>query len=257
LIDTPAAGRMPLDQLATVTGLTSRALIAHDGTSRRALVHCNVRGRDVQRFVEELREAVRREVPRPQGYVFEYGGEAQAATAARRELLWLSAAVLVGIAVLLYAAFESWRLLVLVLCNLPFAFVGGIAIVFLSGGWLSIGALVGFVTLFGISIRNSIMLISHYQHLVQEEGQPWDQATVLRGAAERLGPILMTALVTALGLLPIALGGATAGREVEQPMALVILGGLVTSTVLNLLVLPTLVARFGRFHRRRADASCS
>jgi predicted RND superfamily exporter protein len=131
-----------------------------------------------------------------------------------------------------------WRNLLLVLANLPFALVGGVVAVFFHERLLSLGALVGFVTLFGITTRNSIMLIAHYEHLVAREGQSWNLETALRGAGERLGPILMTALVTALGLLPLALGGSEAGREIEGPMALVILGGLVSSTVLNLLVLP-------------------
>jgi CzcA family heavy metal efflux pump len=251
LIDTPVAGRVPLAALVDVTSTTGRSMIAHEGTSRRALVQCNVHGRDVSGFVDDVREAIADEVALPKDYVLEFGGEAQAAAAARRELLVLSALVLTGIAVLLYAALRCWRLLVLTLLNLLFALTGGVLVVLLSGAWLSIGALVGFVTLFGISLRNSIMLISHYQHLVEQEGQPWDRATAALGARERLGPILMTASVTALGLLPIALGGASAGREIEQPMALVILGGLVTSTALNLLALPSLVARFARLPRAR------
>jgi len=126
--------------------------------------------------------------------------------------------------------------------------------VFLHERLLSLGAMVGFVTLFGITTRNSIMLIAHYEHLVGEQGRPWDIDTALRGARERLGPILMTALVTGLGLLPLALGGAEAGREIEGPMALVILGGLVSSTALNLLVLPSLALRFGRFGRPEGEA---
>ncbi len=246
LIDTPA-GRIPLENLVSVERASGRSMIAHEGANRRALVQCNVRGRDVSGFLAEARRAIQQQVQRSKDYVFEFGGEAQAAEAARNELLALSAGVLVGITVLLYAAFNSWRLLALVLANLPFALVGGIAAVWLGGGVMSIGSLVGFVTLFGISTRNSIMLVSHYQHLVEVEGHPWDRGLVIRGALERLGPILMTALVTALGLLPIALGGASAGQEMEQPMAMVILGGLFTSTALNLLVLPTLVGRFGRF----------
>ena len=139
----------------------------------------------------------------------------------------------------------------LVLANLPFALVGGVLAVFASGGLTSIGSLVGFVTLFGISTRNSIMLISHYEHLVEHEGARWDLETVARGASERLLPILMTALVTALGVLPLALGSGEAGREIEGPMAIVILGGLVTSTALNLLVLPTLALRYGKFSVKR------
>lgn len=135
----------------------------------------------------------------------------------------------------------------LVLINLPFALVGGVIAVYLTGGSISIGGLVGFVTLFGITTRNSIMLMSHYEHLVASEGQPWGTATAIRGASERLVPILMTALVTGLGLLRIAVGAYAAGREIEGPMAIVILGGLTTSTLLNLLVLPTLALRWGKF----------
>src|SRR5207245_10128317 len=142
------------------------------------------------------------------------------------------------------------------LANLPFALVGGVLAIFLTGvmsdegrGSLSLGTLVGFVTLFGITMRNSIMMISHFEHLVRVEGMTWGFEAALRGAAERLAPILMTALVTALGLLPLAIGSGAAGREIEGPMAIVILGGLVTSTLLNLLVLPTLALRYGRFDK--------
>ncbi|MFN8006810.1 MAG: efflux RND transporter permease subunit [Terriglobia bacterium] len=137
----------------------------------------------------------------------------------------------------------------LVLANLPFALVGGVLAVFFSGGWLSVGSLVGFVTLFGITTRNSIMLISHYEHLVTVEGMSWGWEAALRGAAERFVPIMMTALVTALGLLPIAIGSGAPGREIEGPMAIVILGGLATSTALNLLVLPTLALSYGQFDK--------
>jgi Cu/Ag efflux pump CusA len=139
------------------------------------------------------------------------------------------------------------RNLALILANLPFALVGGVAAVFVIGGSLSVGAMVGFVTLFGITVRNSIMMISHYEHLLTIEGQEWNLATAIRGASERLIPICMTALVTALGLLPLALGSGEPGREIEGPMAIIILGGLLTSTALNLLVLPTLALRYSRF----------
>jgi len=153
----------------------------------------------------------------------------------------------VGIVLLLSMVMGNVRNLLLVLVNLPFALVGGVLAVFASGGWLSIGSMVGFVTLFGITLRNSIMLISHYEHLIAVEDMTWGLEAVLRGASERLAPILMTALVTALGLLPLAIGSGAPGREIEGPMALVILGGLATSTALNLLVLPTLALRYGRF----------
>jgi Cu/Ag efflux pump CusA len=159
----------------------------------------------------------------------------------------------VGILLLLTVVFHNWRNLLLVLVNVPFALVGGVLAVWLTSVFspgassLTIGSLVGFVTLFGITTRNSIMMISHFEHLVNEEGMIWGLDAAMRGASERLMPILMTATVTALGLLPLALGSGEAGREIEGPMAIVILGGLLTSTLLNLLVLPTLALRYGRF----------
>jgi Cu/Ag efflux pump CusA len=145
----------------------------------------------------------------------------------------------------------NFRNLLLVLANIPFALVGGVLAVFAMGGTLSLGPLVGFITLFGITLRNSIMMISHYEHLVASEAMSWGVDAAIRGASERLAPILMTATVTGLGLLPLAIGSGDPGREIEGPMAIVILGGLVTSTALNLLVLPTLALRYGRFEARR------
>jgi Cu/Ag efflux pump CusA len=145
---------------------------------------------------------------------------------------------------------RNYRNVVLVLANVPFALVGGVLAARLTGGSLSLGSLVGFVTLFGITLRNSIMMISHYEHLVDIEGMTWGINTAMRGASERFAPILMTALVTGLGLLPLAIGSGDPGREVEGLMAIVILGGLLTSTALNLLVLPTLALRYGRFEER-------
>jgi len=160
---------------------------------------------------------------------------------------------------LLAVVFRRPRHLLLVLTNLPFALVGGVFAAYLASEGetphLSIGSLVGFVTLFGISMRNAIMMISHFEHLVAVERLPWNLETALRGASERMVPILMTASVTALGLLPIALGGDKAGREIEAPMAIVILGGLTTSTVLNLLVLPILAHRFGRFRPEEIEGA--
>jgi Cu/Ag efflux pump CusA len=188
-----------------------------------------------------------------------FSGAAQAHEQAQRQLLLHSAIAAVGILLLLVIVFGSWRNLLLVLANVPFALVGGVLAIYLTGvfglageGGLTIGSLVGFVTLFGITTRNSIMMISHFEHLIQQEGMTWNVATAIRGASERLVPILMTALVTALGLLPLAIGSGEAGREIEGPMAVVILGGLITSTLLNLLVLPTLALRFGRFSPRVA-----
>jgi Cu/Ag efflux pump CusA len=181
----------------------------------------------------------------PPGVSYVFTGEHEATRAAHRELWLLGTAALAGILLLLWMVFQSLRRLVLVLVNLPFALVGGVAAVYLGGGNLNVGSLVGFVTLFGITMRNGIMMVSHWQHLHEVEGIPWGPELVFRGAGERLAPVLMTALVTGLGLLPIALGSGEAGREIEGPMAQVILGGLVTSTALNLVMLPVLYRRFG------------
>ncbi len=181
-----------------------------------------------------------------------YGGTAAAQRSARRELLLNSLLTGLGILMLLGLAFGELDRLSLVLLNLPFALVGGVLAVFATGGVLSLGSLVGFVTLFGIATRNAVMLLSHYDHLVNVEGAPWGIGTALRGAMERLGPILMTALVTAIGLLPLALGSGDPGREIEGPMATVILGGLLTSTLLSLIVLPVFALRVLRF--RATDA---
>jgi Cu/Ag efflux pump CusA len=189
----------------------------------------------------------------PAGVYVEFSGAAQEQAAAQRELLLHSLVAAAGIILLLAMVFRKASHLLLVLANLPFALVGGVLAIFLTGFLsgdgpsLSLGTLVGFVTLFGITMRNSIMMISHFEHLVNEEHLPWGIETALRGATERLVPILMTAIVTALGLLPLAIGSGEAGREIEGPMAIVVLGGLVTSTLLNLLVLPTLALRYGRF----------
>jgi len=156
--------------------------------------------------------------------------------------------VLVGIVLLLYVDFKAWRPTLLVVLTIPFALIGGVVGVVLTGGVLSLGSLVGFVTVLGIAARNGIMLVSHYRHLQEVEGVPFGGELVLRGAEERLAPILMTALATGLALVPIVAGGSRSGQEVEHPMAVVILGGLFTSTVLNVFLLPAIFLRYGRRH---------
>ena len=174
----------------------------------------------------------------PAGTYAVFGGASDALEQAQHEILLFSLIAAAGILLLLAVVFRRIRHLMLVLANLPFALVGGVLAVFATGGLLTVGAMVGFVTLFGITMRNSMMMVSHYEHLVNKEGMIWSVSTAIRGASERLVPVLMTAIVTALGLLPLAIGSGEPGREIEGPMAVVILGGLVTSTALNLLVLP-------------------
>lgn len=247
---------MPLKELADVYLTTGRYDILHDHASRRQVVTCSTSGRDVSSFVEDAKKAVAAHITLAKGVFVEFTGEAQQAAAAQRQLLMNSGIAAVGIIILLIVVTGNWRNLLLILANVPFALVGGVLAVWLTGkltgsgeSGLTIGSLVGFVTLFGITTRNSIMMISHFEHLVDKEGMTWGPEAAIRGAAERVIPILMTAIVTALGLLPLAVGTGEAGREIEGPMAIVILGGLITSTLLNLLVLPTLSLRYGRFEK--------
>ena len=240
---------VPLSELATIGQVPGRYQITHVNGQRMQTVSVYVRGRSVSDFVREAQARVNREIAMPKGAYALFSGESEARAQSQRDLLTNGTMSIVGIALLLFLALKSRRGVVLVMANLPFALVGGVASVALTGGDLTLGAMVGFVTLFGISLRNSIMLISHYEHLVHVERVPWSVEATVRGASERLVPILMTALVTALALLPLALTSGAAGNEIEGPMAKVILGGLVTSTLLNLIVLPTLALRYGRFER--------
>jgi len=242
-----ASGRMvSLSQVADVARTTGRYLVSHQGARRVQTVTANVRGGDVGGFAETLERRLAG-ATLPSGIYAELGGTATAQREARRELLLNGLLAGAGIVMLLALAFGDASRLLLVLANLPFALVGGVLAVFATGGLLSLGSLVGFVTLFGIATRNAVMLISHYDHLVRVEGEGWSREAAIRGALERLGPILMTALVTALALVPLAVGSGDPGREIEGPMAIVILGGLLTSTLLSLFVLPALALRWGRF----------
>jgi CzcA family heavy metal efflux pump len=238
-----------LGDIADVTQENGRSKILHSGTKRIQTVTANVNGRDVQSFTDELKIKLQKEVHLSQGNYLAFTGEAEAQAKSREDLIVHSLLATVGIFLMLYIAFGRLRNLLLTFANLPFALIGGVFAVMLTGGWISLGSLVGFVTLFGITLRNSIMLVSHYQHLIDEEGMTWGLETAIQGASERLPSILMTALVTALGLLPLAAGSGQPGREIEGPMATIIVGGLITSTILNLLILPTIMLHFGKFEK--------
>ena len=238
-----------LGDVAEVTMGSGRYKILHQGGKRIQTVTANIDGRDLDDFSDEVKRAIAERVKLSEGNYLVIAGEAEASIKAREQLIFHSLLAGFGVFVLLYLAFNNLRNLGITFLNLPFALVGGVVAVLGGGGWMTLGSLVGFVTLFGITLRNSIMLVSHYQYLVEQEGAPWNLDTMLRGAAERLPSILMTALVTALGLMPLALGSGQPGREIEGPMATIIVGGLVTSTVLNLLILPTVLLHFGRFGR--------
>lgn len=246
-------GMVPLKNVADIRLVESRTAVFRDGAQRRLAVTCNVRGRDLVSFVKELKEKINKDIEFPQGTYPVVSGAFEAQQTAQQELLIYGLLALIGVIVILSFAMSNRRNLILVMANIPFALVGGVIAVFLTGGWLSLGALVGFVTLFGISTRNSIMMISHFEHLVQAEGRKWEHTTAVEGALDRFSPVMMTALVTALGLAPIAIKFGEPGHEIEGPMAIVILGGLLTSTVLNLLVLPSLALKYGRFEKPSTD----
>ncbi|SFG29690.1 efflux RND transporter permease subunit [Methylobacterium gossipiicola] len=244
---TPGGTYIRLAHVADVYETSGRYAVAHAGARRVRVVTANVRDRDVASFTEAVKRKIEREVTPPSGIDIGVAGAAEAQAGARRTLLLYAGLAGLGIVLLLLVVTGSLTNLALILVNVPFAFIGGVIAVAATGALVSLGSIVGFVTLFGISLRNTIMMIAHYEHLVLVEGRTWDAAVVAEGAADRLVPILMTSLVTGLGLLPLALGAGEPGREIEGPMAQVILGGLVTSTVLNLAVLPMLARRFARF----------
>ncbi len=246
-ISAPDGRQWPLSSVADLSMSHGRTMVLHEDGQRVQVVTVNLRGINAGAFTRSAKRALAQDIQWPAGIYPVFAGDAAAQSAATRQLLAHGALALAGVVVLLYLALRRMRTVALVLVNLPFALVGGVAVALLMGGTLSLGGLVGFVTLFGISVRNSIMLVSHYRHLVEVEGEPWNMQTVQRGASERLIPILMTALVTALGLLPLALTAGAPGNEIEGSMAAVILGGLLTSTALNLLVLPVLAGRWLRF----------
>ena len=235
-----------LSAVAKITTELSRSLVDHEDGLRRQIVVATPTGADQVGFARTARRAVAEKVAMPPGVYLRYGGAAEAQAAAARELLMHSAAAFVLIVLLLALAFGSSRHVLLVLLALPSTLIGGVAAVAVTGGTLTLGAMVGFVALFGMAARNTILLVSHYDHLVAEEHEPWTLATSMRGAEERLTPVLLTALLTALALLPVALQLHQPGHEIEGPMAVVILGGLVSSTLVSLLLIPPLAARWLR-----------
>ena len=237
-----------LEQVAEIRHTASRYNILHQGAQRRQAVTCNVLNRDMDSFMAELKSRVLKEIPVSADSYPEFTGAAIEQAQARNELILHSLLAGAGVLIFIYMAIGSVRNTLLALVNFPFALIGGVAAVLVTNATLSVGSIVGFVTLFGITVRNSIMLLSHYRHLVETEGKYWDIDTVILGAQERLPSILMTALVTALAMFPIAFNSDNPGREIMGPMAAIIIGGLVSSTLLNLLLLPAMLLRYGRFN---------
>ncbi len=244
-IDTPSGTLVRLGDVADVGIVPASNEIKRENASRRLDITCNVKDRDLASVANEIEEKVKA-IPFDREYHPEFLGEHTARRESSQRLYGLAALALVGIVLLLYVDFQEWRPTLLVALTIPFALIGGVVGVMLTGGILSLGSLVGFVTVLGIAARNGIMMVSHFRHLETEEGEPFGVGLVMRGALERLSPILMTALATGLALLPLVIAGNKPGHEIEYPLAIVILGGLCTSTLLNLFLLPPLYAKFGR-----------
>ncbi|MEJ7914272.1 MAG: efflux RND transporter permease subunit, partial [Chitinophagaceae bacterium] len=245
-IATANGALIPLNQIATVELENSINTVNHENTQRRIVVSTNVQGRDLGSTVEEMRAAVREDLVLPQGYYIEWGGQFESQQTAARLILILSLFSFTGIFLVLYSHFKSWQIALQVMLNIPLALIGSVVAVMLTGGVFSIATLVGFITLTGIASRNGIMMLSHYIHLVEHEGEVFGDAMIIRGSQERLVPVLMTALVAALALIPLTLDASAPGKEILYPVATVILGGLISSTLLDIIVTPVVFKRFGK-----------
>ncbi|MCW2887358.1 MAG: acriflavin resistance protein [Streptosporangiaceae bacterium] len=253
-IDTPSGTSVRLGDVARVAVRPVPNVVERENDSRRIDVAAGVRGRDLGSTVKDVQDALD-DVVFPRGYHAEVLGEYKERQAAQTRMFQLAAVAALAILLLLHASFGSWRPTALVFLTLPLALVGGVLAAYLGGGVIELGSLVGFFTVFGIAARNGILLVSHWQHLEEHEGETFGPALILRGARERLSPILMTSLATGLAVVPLVVLGDRPGHEIEYPLAIVILGGLLTSTLLNLFVVPSLYLRFGRRRRGAEPAS--
>lgn len=249
LVSTPAGDAVSLKDVADVNILPTPNLISRENTSRRIDVELNIEHRDLGEVVSDVKDKIQT-IKFPLGYYADVLGEFEERQAAALQLFGVGLIAAIVVLLLLQAAFRKWRLALLAFFTLPSALVGGLLAALATGGVISLGSLVGFFTVFGIAARNGIMLINHYQYIEQNEGEMFGPSLILRGAKERLAPILMTALAAGLALVPLVISGDIPGQEIEYPMAIVILGGLVTSTILNLFIMPFLYFRFAK--RRKA-----
>lgn len=245
LIDAPDGTLIPLERIAQIEYTYSINTIAHENGQRKMFVSCNVEGRDLAATVQELKERLGREVQVPEGAYLVFAGQYESQTAANRQLVWMALLALAGVFLVLYMHFNSWRIVLQIMCNVPLALIGSVIAVALTGGTFSIATLVGFVTLTGIASRNGIMMISHYVHLIEHEGEQFGDRMIIRGSLERLVPVLMTAMVAALALIPLTLDAQAPGKEILYPVATVILGGLMSSTLLDMVVTPAVFKLFG------------
>lgn len=245
LIDTPNGGKVPLEMVADIIVDKGPNYISRENVQRKIVVQANVSGRDLLGVVDEIKFNINNNVDLPRGYYIEYGGQFESAQEASRTVAILSLLSIIAILIVLYMEFGNFRQAILVMVNLPLALIGGIVSIYFTDGIITIASLVGFITLFGIAVRNGILMVSHYNYMMDVESKSLQDA-ILQGSMERLNPVLMTALTTGLALLPLALAGEKPGSEIQSPMSIVILGGLLTATFLNLIVVPALFAKWGR-----------
>ena len=259
-IETPAGALIPVSEVADVSYEPGPNTVNHENTQRRITVSLNVAGRDLGSTVQQVRARIAQQVKLPAGYYLTYGGQFESQQSASSKILWLSLFSLAGIFLVLYSHFKSPLLVAQIMLNIPLALIGSVVAVLLTGGTFSIASLVGFITLTGIASRNGIMMISHYLHLVEHEGEQFSQAMIIRGSLERLVPVLMTALVAALALVPLTLAKDAPGKEILYPVATVILGGLLSSTFLDIIVTPVVFWLLGeralvQYRRGHAEVS--
>jgi HME family heavy-metal exporter len=259
LIGTLSGNLIPLEQIADIEYTNAINSVYHENTQRRIVISCNVQDRDLGSTVKEIQSQLKKDVILPQGYFIKYGGQFESQQEATRLIGLLSIFAFLGIFLVLYSHFKSGRIVAQIMLNIPLALIGSVLAVMLTGGTFSIATLVGFITLTGIASRNGIMMISHYIHLVEHEGEKFGKEMIIRGSLERLVPVLMTALVAALALIPLTLDAQASGKEILYPVAVVILGGLISSTLLDMIVTPAVFYMFGEkalktyFEKKKKD----
>ena len=241
----PNGSLIPLSQIAAIEMENGVNSVSHENTQRRIVVSANVQGRDLGTTVKEMQQKVKEQLKLPQGYYLQWGGQFESQQSASKLISLLSIFSLLGIFLVLYSHFKSSRIVFQIMLNIPLALIGSVIAVMLTGGVFSIATMVGFITLTGIASRNGIMMISHYIHLVQHEGETFSDSMIIRGSLERLVPVLMTALVAALALIPLTMDATAPGKEILYPVATVILGGLISSTLLDMIVTPVVFKQFG------------
>ena len=245
-VDTPQGTQIPVSAVADLERIPGPNQVLRENTQRRIVVQANTAGRDLGSVVGDMQQRIKAQVQLPEGYFIEYGGQFEAQQEATRRLSILTVFSLIAVFFLLLKALGDWRSALQVMVSVPLAMIGAIFALLVTGGVFSVATLVGFISLIGITARNGIMMISHYQHLIREEGEGFTEQMIIRGSLERLVPVLMTALTAGLSLIPLALAAGQPGKEILHPLAVVVLGGILTSALLDQIVRPAVFYKFGK-----------